>query len=69
MIDKEVLGHKLSLYNNFKSATAHLYFDYECIVCGIYVYSSKSNYELYYVYNGDELTLTCNETLIKNLLE
>lgn len=64
------LGHRLILKDKHKSSDYYI-----CIVCGMvcYRYYFNNVYYVYYDYdnigNSIEISLTCNEVIIKKLLE
>lgn len=62
---KHFLGHQFILRNNYL-------FTYDCLICGIDVYENYEDDYRYRTYKSEyefKLTLTCNEIIIKKLLE
>ncbi len=62
----EILGHKFAI-----SPTISDYEDFICMKCGLHIWKSRLSIDTYFEdnYNGDVLDITCNEVMIKKLLE
>lgn len=58
------LGHKFTVQSEGK-----LWKIYHCNICNILAYAVDSSYKLYKYSTGDELTISCHEQIIKNILE
>ncbi len=74
MFDKNHLKHNMELYTRYQPSH-----DYKCTKCGVVVWYSKHN-DLYFLidkdgmtqYSGNDrelLTLTCEEYIIKGIIE
>lgn len=66
MINKKILGHSFMDYRDDSCYIAIQY--YKCSICQIVICESY-DMKMYNLLTKDIFTLTCNEVIIKNIIE
>lgn len=68
MFNKNYLGHNFDIYNIIKVITSVKYFCHTCSKCDMVIYYQEND-NIYYIHRGPELKMTCDEYIIKNIIE